>query len=66
MRAAVLDQPGPVGNLHLRELPVPEPGWVRIRVKEFRLNRSELHTRLGLAEGVTFPRGARHRAHRRR
>ena len=27
-----------------------------IRVKAFGLNRSELHTRLGLAEGVTFPR----------
>ena len=27
-----------------------------IRVKAFGLNRSELHTRLGLAQGVTFPR----------
>jgi NADPH2:quinone reductase len=27
-----------------------------MRVKAFGLNRSELHTRLGLAEGVTFPR----------
>ena len=27
-----------------------------IRVRAFGLNRSELHTRLGLAEGVTFPR----------
>lgn len=29
---------------------------VLIRVKAFGLNRSELHTRLGLAEGVTYPR----------
>jgi NADPH:quinone reductase-like Zn-dependent oxidoreductase len=29
---------------------------VLIRVEAFGLNRSELHTRLGLAEGVTFPR----------
>jgi NADPH:quinone reductase-like Zn-dependent oxidoreductase len=29
---------------------------VLIRVKAFGLNRSELHTRLGLAEGVSFPR----------
>jgi NADPH:quinone reductase-like Zn-dependent oxidoreductase len=29
---------------------------VLIRVKAFGLNRSELHTRLGLAQGVTFPR----------
>ena len=58
MRAIVLDEPGPVTNLHLRHVPIPEPseGWVRIRVKAFGLNRSELHTRLGLAEGVTFPR----------
>ncbi|AWT47881.1 zinc-binding dehydrogenase [Streptomyces actuosus] len=58
MRAVVLDEPGPVTRLHLRELPVPEPerGWVRIKVEAFGLNRSELHTRLGLAEGVTFPR----------
>jgi NADPH2:quinone reductase len=58
MRAVVLDAPGTVENLHIRELPVPEAaeGWVRIKVKAFGLNRSELHTRLGLAEGVTFPR----------
>lgn len=58
MRAVVLREPGPVENLELRDLPVPEPrpGWVRIAVRAFGLNRSELHTRLGLAEGVTFPR----------
>jgi NADPH2:quinone reductase len=58
MRAVVLREPGPVENLELTELPLPEvkPGWVRIAVKAFGLNRSELHTRLGLGEGVTFPR----------
>ncbi|MFC9471741.1 zinc-binding alcohol dehydrogenase family protein [Nocardia sp. NPDC056952] len=58
MRAVVLDAPGPPESLQLRDLPipVPEPGHVLIRVKAFGLNRSELHTRLGLAEGVTFPR----------
>lgn len=58
MRGVVLTEPGPVENLVIRELPVPEPppGWVRIAVRAFGLNRSELHTRLGLAEGVTFPR----------
>ncbi|CAM3935044.1 zinc-binding dehydrogenase [Smaragdicoccus niigatensis] len=58
MRAAVLTEPGPVTNLRITELPVPTPpaGWVRIHVKAFGLNRSELHTRLGLAHGVTFPR----------
>jgi len=58
MRAIVLDAPGPPDALTIRQLPVPEPanGWVLIAVKAFGLNRSELHTRLGLAEGVTFPR----------
>ncbi|WP_433578222.1 zinc-binding alcohol dehydrogenase family protein [Nocardia brasiliensis] len=58
MRAVVLDAPGPVEALQLRQLPVPVPrsGEVLIQVKAFGLNRSELHTRLGLAEGVTFPR----------
>lgn len=58
MRAVVLDGPGPPEALRIRELPVPTPerGWVLIEVKAFGLNRSELHTRQGLAEGVTFPR----------
>src|SRR4051794_6916944 len=58
MRAVVLDAPGPPEALQIRELPVPEPGpgWVLIEVRAFGLNRSELQTRLGLAEGVTFPR----------
>ncbi len=58
MRAIVLDKPGPASTLTIRELPIPiaQPGWVLIRVRAFGLNRSELHTRLGLADGVTFPR----------
>jgi NADPH2:quinone reductase len=58
MRAIVLDAPGPPTALIIRELPIPTPadGWVLIQVKAFGLNRSELHTRLGLAQGVTFPR----------
>jgi NADPH:quinone reductase-like Zn-dependent oxidoreductase len=58
MRAVVLSGPGPVDNLEIKDLPtpVPPPGWVRIAVRAFGLNRSELHTRLGYAEGVTFPR----------
>ena len=57
MRAVVLTGTGPVENLELRDLPLPEPdpGWVRIAVKAFGLNRSELHLRLGLAEGVHLP-----------
>ncbi|SKB38491.1 NADPH:quinone reductase [Arthrobacter sp. 49Tsu3.1M3] len=58
MRAIVLDGPGPAEALVIRErpIPTPQPGQVLIRVRAFGLNRSELHTRLGLAEGVTFPR----------
>ncbi|MBX3287304.1 MAG: zinc-binding dehydrogenase [Actinobacteria bacterium] len=58
MRAVVLDRPGPPESLQVREVPVPVPerGEVLIRVEAFGLNRSELHTRLGLADGVTFPR----------
>src|SRR5881409_1611679 len=58
MRAVVLDAPGPPEVLQIRELPLPKPrrGWMLIRVKAFGINRSELHTRLGLGQGVTFPR----------
>src|SRR3954469_11643846 len=54
----MLSGPGPVENLQVVEVPTPEapPGWVRIRVQASGLNRSELHTRLGYAEGVVFPR----------
>lgn len=58
MRAVVLDAPGPPESLHIRNLPIPAPGpgEVLIKVEAFGLNRSELHTRFGLAQGVTFPR----------
>jgi NADPH2:quinone reductase len=58
MRAVVLDAPGAPEALRIRDIPIPEPaeGWVLIEVKAFGLNRSELHTRHGLADDVTFPR----------
>src|SRR2546430_7873680 len=58
MGAVVLDAPGPPEALRIRELPVPQPrpGWMLIQVNAFGINRSELQTCRGLAQGVTFPR----------
>ena len=59
MRAVVLTEPGPVENLVLRNVPIPnpQPGWVLIRVMAFGLNRSELFTRLGFSgDAVSYPR----------
>jgi NADPH2:quinone reductase len=58
MKAVVLESPGPAGALHVRKIPVPTPraGWALIAVKAFGLNRAELHSRLGLADGMTWPR----------
>jgi NADPH:quinone reductase len=58
MKAVVLEAPGPPEVLQVRDVPIPTPGRgeVLIKVAAFGVNRSELHTRLGLAEGVKFPR----------
>jgi NADPH:quinone reductase-like Zn-dependent oxidoreductase len=44
--------------LQIDEIPRPEPrpGWIRIRVRAFGLNRSELFTRQGHSPTVRFPR----------
>lgn len=58
MKAAVIHLPGGPEALVIeaRETPVPQSGWVRIKVKAFGLNRSELFTRQGHSPNVTFPR----------
>jgi NADPH2:quinone reductase len=58
MRGIVLTVPGGPEVLEIRSLPRPDPrdGWVLIRVEAFGLNRSELHTRLGLSPSVMLPR----------
>jgi NADPH:quinone reductase-like Zn-dependent oxidoreductase len=58
MKAVRVHRPGGPDVLQIEEIPVPEPrdGWVRIRVRAFGLNRSELYTRQGHSPGVVFPR----------
>ncbi|KAJ5578042.1 zinc-binding oxidoreductase [Penicillium hispanicum] len=58
MRAIVMHEIGGPGVLKLQSVPKPTPtvGQVRIRVKSFGLNRSELFTRQGHSPGVYFPR----------
>ncbi|MFV0460429.1 MAG: alcohol dehydrogenase catalytic domain-containing protein [Actinomycetales bacterium] len=58
MRAVVVSEPGPPDIMQISEVPIPEPddGEVRIRVKAFGLNRSELHFRRGMASTGSFPR----------
>lgn len=58
MKAIRVHHPGGPEVLRIEEIPRPEPrpGWVRIRVRAFGLNRSELFTRQGHSPGVRFPR----------
>jgi NADPH:quinone reductase-like Zn-dependent oxidoreductase len=58
MRAVLIAAPGGPEVLEVREVGVPtvEAGQVRIRVKAFGLNRSELHFRSGVAYSGSFPR----------
>ena len=58
MRAWVLDAPGGPEAFELRDVPTPQagPGRVRIRVRAFGLNRSEWFTRNGDSPSVQLPR----------
>ena len=58
MRAAVVHKPGGPESIILeqRPIPVPEKGWVLIRVHSFGLNRAEMFTRQGHSPGVQLPR----------
>jgi NADPH:quinone reductase-like Zn-dependent oxidoreductase len=58
MNAIRVHQPGGPEVLQIEEIPTPAPrvGWVRIRVRAFGLNRSELFTRQGHSPSVQFPR----------
>jgi NADPH:quinone reductase len=59
MRAVVVTRPGDLDALEIRDVPVPapRPGWVRIKVKAFGVNESEITTRKGESDAqVTYPR----------
>jgi NADPH2:quinone reductase len=59
MRAIRLTRPGGVGTLMPTEVSKPDvrPGWVRIRVKAFGVNESEVTSRKGESDPeFTFPR----------
>ncbi|KAE8354204.1 chaperonin 10-like protein [Aspergillus coremiiformis] len=59
MRAVVAQTPGPPDVLQVVQCPIPQPspGQVRIKVKAFGLNRSEMFTRQGHSgSAVQFPR----------
>ncbi len=58
MKAIRVHRPGGPEVLEVEELPRPEPraGWVRIHVRAFGLNRSEMYTRQGHSPSVQFPR----------
>lgn len=59
MRAVVVSEPGGLEALQLTDVPVPaaRPGWVRIKVRAFGVNESEVTTRTGGSDAdVTYPR----------
>ncbi|MDT0319994.1 alcohol dehydrogenase catalytic domain-containing protein [Streptomyces millisiae] len=59
MQAVVVTRPGGLDALEIRDVPVParKPGLVRIRVKAFGVNESEVTTRKGESDPeVTYPR----------
>lgn len=58
MRAVVILEKGGPEALTLQKVPKPIPraNEIRIRIKAFGLNRSEMYTRQGHSPGVIFPR----------
>ncbi|MGK9286602.1 zinc-binding dehydrogenase [Sinorhizobium meliloti] len=59
MQAIKLFEPGNIDKLVLTDLPIPQPalGWVRIRVKAFGVNETEVTSRKGLSSpDFTMPR----------
>ncbi|MGX9120846.1 alcohol dehydrogenase catalytic domain-containing protein [Mesorhizobium sp. BHbsci] len=57
MRAVMLSEPGGIDKPKDVAVPQPKTGWVRIRVKAFGVNESEVTSRKGLSNSdFTMPR----------
>lgn len=58
MKAVVLKHPCTAEELTVDEVPMPQvkPGWVRVKIKAFGINRSEMFTRQGHSPSVKLPR----------
>ncbi len=58
MKAIVVTDPGTPEVLNYTDVPTPavKPGWSRINVMGFGINRSEIFTREGKSPSVQFPR----------
>lgn len=59
MRAVVVTRPGGLEALEIKDVPVPDRkrGWLRMKVKAFGVNESEVITRQGESDAeVTYPR----------
>ncbi|KAF4225986.1 hypothetical protein CNMCM8980_006127 [Aspergillus fumigatiaffinis] len=59
MKAIILHTPGPPDTLKPTQhpIPIPKPGELRIRIKAFGLNRSDLLTRQGHGHHpISYPR----------
>jgi NADPH2:quinone reductase len=58
MKAVVLEKACTPQDMVVSEVPLPhvKPGWVRIKIKAFGINRSEMYTRQGYSPSVQLPR----------
>jgi zinc-binding alcohol dehydrogenase/oxidoreductase len=58
MRAVRLDELGGPVNLHVAEIPDPEPpaGWIAVRIKRAAFNRRDVFITQGLYPGIELPK----------
>src|SRR2546422_9767018 len=56
MRAVQVPRPGGPFEIVEREIPQPDPGWVRIKVEACGICHSDSLTKEGLIPGIQYPR----------